>query len=169
MPVTQDFPAILDAWSGFFSGQLAAGAALLGLIFVGLSLNLTRILAEPNLPRRAEISLILLVMQLVVASIALIPGQGVSLVGAEMLLASGIGWLAVTAIAVAILRDARAPEEQPRRNLVLLQLATLPYLAGALTLTAGWPGGLYIVALAVILSFCKATLDAWVLVIEINR
>ncbi|MFT3972977.1 MAG: hypothetical protein QM699_05890 [Amaricoccus sp.] len=102
----------LDTRAGFFSAQFAAGAALLGLIFVGLSLNLTRILSEENLPRRAEISMVLLVLQLVVASIALIPGQSLALVGVEVLLAAGLAWGITTAIGVAILRHARSDAEQ---------------------------------------------------------
>lgn len=161
--------APLDAWTAFFAAQLGAGAAFLGLIFVGLSLNLARILAEPNLPRRAEISLILLILQSVVASVALIPGQPVSAAGLEILVAAGAAWLVATSLAIAIKRHAKGPEEQPRRNLAILQAALLPYLAGATLLVAGQPAGLYLVALGLILSFCKAALDAWVLVIEINR
>lgn len=41
-----------DAWQVFFAAQVGASAALLGLLFVGASLNLDKILAGPLLPRR---------------------------------------------------------------------------------------------------------------------
>ena len=51
----------------------------------------------------------------------------------------------------------------------LSQLASLPYvIAGILALAIGTPG-LYLVIPAVIFSFIKAILDAWVLLVEINR
>ena len=40
--------AALADWQVFFAGQLGAGATLVGLLFVGLSLNLARILAAPE-------------------------------------------------------------------------------------------------------------------------
>ncbi len=79
------FPPTLATWQPFFAAQLGAGAALLGLLFVGLSLNLGRILANPSLPLRAEIGLMLLALQLVVCSILLIPDQGRLSAGIEVL------------------------------------------------------------------------------------
>jgi len=52
---------------------------------------------------------------------------------------------------------------------VLLQVATLPYIAGAVMIVLGMPGALNVVVVGMILSFLKAVLDAWVLLIEINR
>jgi hypothetical protein len=40
-------------WSAFFSAEVAASAALAGLLFVSISINLAQILANPNLPPRA--------------------------------------------------------------------------------------------------------------------
>ena len=65
-----------------------ADTHLLGLLFVGLSLNLARILADRLrpvlLPVRAEIALIVLVPQLVVGSIALVPDQPRAAMAAEV-------------------------------------------------------------------------------------
>ena len=54
-------------------------------------------------------------------------------------------------------------------NRLLLRTAILPYLAGAAMLLIGAPGALHLVALGLVLSFAKAALDAWVLLVEINR
>ncbi|HVU13687.1 MAG TPA: hypothetical protein VHD90_20545, partial [Phototrophicaceae bacterium] len=54
-------------------------------------------------------------------------------------------------------------------NMVLTQLATLPYvIAGAAVLIFG-TNGLYFLPVAMLFSFIKAVLDSWVLLIEINR
>jgi modulator of FtsH protease len=54
-------------------------------------------------------------------------------------------------------------------NLVMLQLAALPYIAGGTLLLGGSSSGLYVVSIGVLVSFVKALLDAWVLLVEINR
>ncbi len=71
------------------------------------------------------------------------------------------------------LRIRQKTEVQYRRpfllNMLLSQLASLPYvIAGILVLAIG-TSGLYWLVPAVIFSFIKAILDAWVLLVEINR
>ena len=126
------------SWQAFFGAQLGAGATLLGLLFVGLSLNLPRILAYPSLPRRAEIALML---QIAVAALALIPDQPAAAFAGETLAAAGLVWLATTGLNLRLIRDA-APGNSSRAkaNLLLLQATVLPYLAGAILLLAGRPG-----------------------------
>jgi hypothetical protein len=47
----------MNEWHDFFIACAGASAALMGLIFVGVSINLTRILSFPTLPGRALISM----------------------------------------------------------------------------------------------------------------
>jgi hypothetical protein len=122
-------------------------------LFVGLSMNLPRILADPTLPPRALIGLILLTIQLVVSSVALIPDQSAAAVGVEMVAVAGIAWIATTALALAILRRAvPAGRRLATMNPALLQITLLLYLAGGATRLAGAAGALHAVALAVSLA-----------------
>jgi modulator of FtsH protease len=66
-------------------------------------------------------------------------------------------------------KTADAYRRQHLFNMVLFQLAILPYVVGGALLLAGHPDGLYWVAAAMLMSFVRATLDAWVLLVEINR
>ena len=43
----------MDQWVNFFFAEVGASAALTGLVFVGVSINLKRILSLPKLPNRA--------------------------------------------------------------------------------------------------------------------
>ena len=76
----------------------------------------------------------------------------------------------VTVLSVNILRGSNA---QYRRvhvvNLLLNQVAMLPYLIAGISLLLGDEGGLYWVVPAIIFSLIKAIADAWVLLVEINR
>jgi modulator of FtsH protease len=64
---------------------------LTGLIFVGVSINLSKIIAFGNMTGRAFQALMLLVAVLVISSLALVPGQSgqsLWLFGVEILLVS---------------------------------------------------------------------------------
>ncbi len=161
----------LADWAPFFGAQLGASATLAGLLFVGISLNLNKILAGPFLPLRALLALGLLIGILVVASLMLIPGQSRPMLATEVLLVGGFAWLGGSLVEGIGWR--RLGPGQSRlihiSNTVLLQAATIPYLVAGAWLLAGNDNGLYWVAAAVILSTIKAVVDAWVLLVEINR
>jgi modulator of FtsH protease len=70
-------------WTTFFSALVGAGAALTGLVFVALSINLKQILAFPGLPSRAGEAIILLMEPVIIGAIVLIPGQGLMALGIE--------------------------------------------------------------------------------------
>jgi modulator of FtsH protease len=160
----------MSGWENFFIAEIGASAALAGLIFVGVSINLTRILSLPGLPNRALLALIYLLTILVVCSLLLVPGQAVMLVGIEVLVVGFIVWITATMLDVTILQK-RDPHyrSQYMFNMVLTQFAVLPYVvAGIFVLTLG-TDGLYWLVPAIVISFIKAILDAWVLLVEINR
>jgi hypothetical protein len=157
-------------WESFFIAQVGASAALTGLLFVGVSINLTRIISLPGLPNRALLALILLLTILVVCSLMLVPGQSLKLVGIEVLVIGLVVWTIATTIDVTILRKKDPEYRLPYvLNMALSQFAVLPYvIAGIVILTRG-AGGLYWIVPAIVVSFIKAVLDAWVLLVEINR
>ena len=157
-------------WENFFIAEVGASAALLGLIFVGVSINLTRIISLPGLPNRAFLALIILFTILITCSLLLIPGQSQTLIGIELLVVGLIVWITATRLDVIILLK-KEPQYRSSYmlNMALTQLALLPYIvAGIIVLTRG-AGGLYWLVPAIIISFIKALLDAWVLLVEINR
>ena len=160
----------MSGWDNFFIAQVGASAALAGLVFVGVSINLTKIVAAPRLVDYALEALAVLLEVLVVSSLLLVPGQSPSLVGGEVLIV-GLGvWLLVS---VRQGHNVRAMERQYRRaylaSIALGQVATLPFPLVGLTLIARGAGGLYWIVPGVVFSFLNAFYLAWVLLIEINR
>ncbi len=87
-------------WENFFIAEVGASAALLGLIFVGVSINLTRIISLPGLPNRALLALIILLTILVMCSLLLVPGQSQTLVGIELLVVGLLVWITATRLDV---------------------------------------------------------------------
>ena len=162
----------MNDWQSFFVAEVGASAALLGLLFVSLSINLTKILSFRPLPNRAFGALLALLAVLVVSSLLLTPGQPTPIVGGEVLVIGLCVWVAITFFDVDVWRNT-AKDAQHRPRLVALsvidQIATLLYVvAGVVVFKYGVVGAYWLVP-AFLFSFIKATMDAWVLLIEINR
>lgn len=160
----------MDAWANFFLAQVGASAALAGLIFVSVSISLAKILALAQLPGRALQALVVLLQILVIASLMLVPGQPLRLIGAEVL---AIGLAVWTMVVIFDLRTLRSAGSNYRRRAVcrtvLSQSAALLYVvAGGLIVAIGIQGVYWLVP-AIIFSFAIALVDAWVLLVEINR
>jgi modulator of FtsH protease len=160
----------VPGWESFFTAQVAASATLLGLLFVGVSLNLKTILLNEGLPDRALAGFYLLLAILVLSSLMLVPGQPPRLIAAEVPVVSLALWLTVTRLAVRSLRRSMAENRHYFvRHLLSLQASVLPYLVGGGLLLAGSQSGLDWIVAAIIVSLFVASFEAWVLLIEINR
>jgi hypothetical protein len=156
-------------WTSYFVAQVGAAAALSGLLFVAVSINLEHVLAYRWLPGRAAETVVVLVDVLLVAGFVLVPGQSRQVLGAEIALVALVAW----AIPVALQIQSRRHEDLPARwvwsRVLLAQLATLPFIVAGLSLLAGHGGGLYWTVAGSLFSFTAAVAGAWVLLVEIKR
>jgi hypothetical protein len=93
-------------WHDFFLAQAGAAGVLTGLVFVGVSINLEKIVSDPSsgLAGRAAEALILLVAVLTASVLVLVPGQGLGVLGAEVLVVGLAAWLWIVAIQLQLLR-----------------------------------------------------------------
>ena len=62
-------------WTDLFVAAAGAGAALAGLVFVAVSINIDRILSLEGVPERALATVLTLLMVVCVSIVGLIPGQ----------------------------------------------------------------------------------------------
>jgi modulator of FtsH protease len=161
---------MMQAWEAFFLAAAGAAAVLTGLIFVGLSINLKKILSIKRLPYRALDALMLLMAALVISSLMLVPEQPLRTIGAEL---AGVGALAWVCVSLADFNIVRATQKKYRGvavlQVVIDQVCVLLYVVGGAFLLYGNLDGLYYVVQAILFSFVKAMMDAWVLLVEINR
>ncbi|WP_293899621.1 hypothetical protein [Phenylobacterium sp.] len=155
-----------EGWEGFFVAEAGAAAALAGLLFVAVSINLGRILEFPNLPLRAIEALTAFVSILAVATIGLTPHQSALAYGVEIAAAGAVAWLIQT---IALVRGKGPGGARTALRVLLNQLPALPFVAAGGLVCAGYPGGLAWLLPGVLLSFCAGIVGAWVLLVEIQR
>jgi hypothetical protein len=160
----------MSEWANFFFAEATASSALVGLIFVAISINLNQILAAAHLPRRAIMALVILMSILIISSLMLVPGQSLTVIGGEILGIGCIIWYAVTRLEIAVLRSV---DEQYRSSqypsLIINQLVMLLYIAAGILILAIGKNGLYVLVPAMLFSFMIAITEVWVLMVEIKR
>jgi modulator of FtsH protease len=158
----------MPGWDNFFVAEAGAAAALTGLLFVAVSINLTRVLEFPQLPTRAAETLISLISVLVVSTFALVPEQSLRTYGVEIAATGLASWAVLT---VALSRTHKADREYGPfwGRLITNQLPPLPYVIAGGLLAAGHPGGMYWMVPGILLSFASCIFGAWVLLVDIQR
>ncbi len=160
----------LAEWQTFFSVQAGAAATLTGLVFVAVSINLSRIMEVQGLPGRAAESLLQLMQVFFVAGAALIPSQSFAALAEEILAISVVSWVIQT---IAQIRYARSRGGHPRLWLlsrtVMSQVSTVPFWVAGILLALRNPGGLYWLVPGIAFSFVAGVTSAWVLLVEILR
>jgi len=160
----------IDAWSNYLSVQAECAATLTGLVFVAVSINLSRILSIPGLTGRAAESLLQLFGVVVISTTALIPHQPPVALGTEILTMGFALWLVQT---VAQIRYMTSNTGHPRfwgiTRIVQTQFANLPFFVSGILLLRGLPAGLYWLAPGLVFSLIAGVANAWVLLVEILR
>jgi hypothetical protein len=165
----------IGKWSDFALAHVGASAALLGLVFVGLSINLRDVIASSYLVNRALESVLLLGGVLATSTVVLIPGQARGVLTAELLLLAAVIFAAISYAQWGAGHQPVEPGKPgpPRGSFAVRRVIGLgaPLLVAitGITLWATAGGGLYWWVPAVLVSYFGALLNAWILLVEILR
>jgi len=154
----------VSEWADFANTVAGGAAALAGLLFVGLSLNLAEVLKYPGVPARAAVTLGPTIAILLTAIFVATPGQDPRVLAVE---------IAVIGIFGALVAGLYQREERSRARAMYLTLLPLVpavlLIVGAVSLWLQRGGGLYWVTASVTTGFVAASANAWVLLVEIKR
>jgi hypothetical protein len=156
-------------WTELFVAAAGASAALAGLVFVAVSINIERILKFPGLPERALETVLLLLAVLLASLIGLIPGQSATALGIELLLVGLLLAAVIAKLSTKSLPEGSQPPSHVLGRLLLLVGGTVPFVLGGASLIAETGGGLYWITAGLILAIVGGVTNAWVLLVEILR
>ena len=160
----------LAQWLSFFSAEVGASAALTGLLFVSISINLPKIVSNPQLASRSAKALATLAGVLLASTLCLVPGLSKASAGWGLAILGAVTWLLISVWQMkASRRNPYAGFGHKLLHWILAEASSLPLLICGISLLLQRGGGLYWLVLAIAVSFVAALLDAWVLLIEIQR
>jgi hypothetical protein len=163
-----------ETWHDFFVAAAGSAAALSGLIFVAVSINLRDILAEEKkigssyLTGRALESLVALLIVLGISLVGLDPSIDRAAF-AGVLLFSAAGTAISPGRSVAAYRRSRIKPVAYNLRLFLALLTVTTYAVAGATLLARAGGGLQWLPFAFVLAISIAASNAWVLLVEVLR
>ncbi len=163
----------LEPWSDLMVAVVGAMAALAGLFFVALSINVDLIIHQPRLPGRSAATVVMLLILLLAGVAGLVPDQPSWLVGVEI----AVLGVAVTVFSARALHPQTLPGDEKALNafnyrvgpllIMLVPCATL--IVGGISLAVQAGGGLYWLAAAFVTGIFACMTNAWVLLVEIKR
>jgi hypothetical protein len=158
----------LSSWSDLFVATAGAAAALAGLVFVAVSINISRILELEGVAERGLQTVLLLIGAVVVSIFGLVPQRPgtfaveLIVVGAALILLLGI-------TARSTLTGTRGHPGWVLSRLVVTVPGSAAYLVGGISVLARQGGGLAWVVGGIVGALVGAVINAWVLLVEILR
>jgi hypothetical protein len=161
-------------WHELFIAAAGAAAALSGLIFVAVSINLGAILAAEKkigssyLTGRALESLVALLVMLGIGIVGLDPYISRAAFAAFLVFSAALSAIS-PARAVSAYRRSGVKPVAFNLRLVLASTQVAAYAVAASTLLAQHGGGLHWLPLAFIIAITIAASNAWILLVEVLR
>jgi hypothetical protein len=158
-----------EQWHDFFMMVGGAAAALAGLVFVAMSLNLTIVFHDPTHRFRAMGTLAGFTSVFAICALVLMGGQSHVAVGLEWFVVSGVVTIIYVNGYVQAIKQGRSAVGLGVRRLVSGTSCHVAEMIGALMLASGRAAGLYVAAVAMVTYVAYMVSGAWLLLVGIHQ
>lgn len=160
----------IQSWHEFVSASAGIAATLSGLVFLAVSINLMQVINVPGVVTLALESLTQLLGAMIIALVALVPGQGPSVLGLEISVLTCVLWATQTRWQIVFFRQHKRRRWRWAANRFLrTQLSCSPFFIAGLLLWSKRPEAMYWFVPGILLSFVAGVANAWVLLVTIVR
>lgn len=160
---------MVETWESFGVVVGAASGALIGLLFVAISVNASRVAKHPALHVVATRTLVLFAIPLVAAILVVTPLQADWVLGVELIVLGVVAAAALILVGRGHGEVDASPESLWARTLdrtsPTLSTSVLTEIAGVTLIVGG--GGLYWLVPALILALVGGMLNAWLLLLRL--
>jgi hypothetical protein len=169
-----EFAALVESWHDFYLTAGAAAAALIGLLFVGISINLDEFTTDDGAGIRilAEQAFANFVFVLVISLMILIPDQDQASLTLQLGIVGILGTFRIIRRAIVLRRRPNQPFGGWRyviRRLGLAGAASVGLIAVAALVPSNPVSALYWLVAVVLIYLTSAADSAWDLLIEVGR
>ncbi|MGD1053594.1 MAG: hypothetical protein ABR950_07170 [Candidatus Dormibacteria bacterium] len=157
-----------EVWGGFFQLVGSGAAALTGLVFVSMSLNLDVIIQDANHRYRAICTLTGLTSVFMICAFAIMGGQNHLAVGAEWAMVASIAAIIYVTGYSRARRAGRSSVGLSFRRLTVGVACYLVQVIGAIVLVSGQTAGLYVASVAMVVNVAFFISGAWLLMVGVQ-
>jgi len=160
---------MITQWHDFFLTVGGGAAALAGLVFVAISINLDIVLCDPTHRNRAIGTLAGFTAAFLICAFALMADQGKRMVGVEWLVIAGTGAYIYVNGYVKAVKTGGSPEGLSLIRTVGGTVCYAAQIIGSILLILGYDIGLQMAAAAMVLFFVFTISGAWLLIVGAHK
>jgi hypothetical protein len=159
----------IDQWQNFFVMVGGGAAALAGLVFIAMSINLPIINRDATHKNRAVATLTGFTAVFMICALALIGKQNYQWVGVEWLVVTLVPTITYVRVYVRATKIGRSSVGLSIGRFIVGTTCYIAQIVGSALLIAGYVAGLYVASVAMVLSFAFFISAAWLLITGIHE
>jgi hypothetical protein len=159
----------IDQWNNFFIMVGGGAAALAGLVFIAMSINLPIITRDATHKNRAIATMTGFTAVFMICAFALIGKQSYQWIGAEWLVVTLVPTITYIRVYVQATKIGRSSVGLSIGRFIVGTTCYVAQIIGCVLLISGYVAGLYVASVAMVLSFAFFISAAWLLITGIHE
>jgi membrane-associated HD superfamily phosphohydrolase len=157
----------IDQWQNFFLMVGGGAAALAGLVFIAMSINLSIITQDATHKNRAIATITGFTAVFMICGFALIGNQNYQWIGIEWLVVSLVPTITYIRVYIRARKIGRSSVGLSISRFIAGTTCYVAQMIGSVLLISGYVAGLYLASVAMVLSFAFFISGAWLLIIGV--